>query len=64
MLIEFGYKTYVSGSRSTNGMSLYYLKIFYNLEVLAFSQRHVQEDKNSKKIRITMSTQDSEKKSA
>jgi hypothetical protein len=39
MLTEFDYTTYVFGSRSTNEIPLYYLKIFYNLEALASSQR-------------------------
>jgi hypothetical protein len=39
--MEFSYKIYVSISHFTNGMSLYYSKIFYNLEVLDPPQEQV-----------------------
>jgi hypothetical protein len=51
MLMKFGYKTYVSGTRSTNGTSLYYSKIFYNLEVLTSLQRQVGRTRSSRDIK-------------
>jgi hypothetical protein len=45
MLTDFGYTIYIFGFRSTNETPLYYTKIFYNLEILAHSQRQVQENK-------------------
>jgi hypothetical protein len=45
MLTEFGYKTQVSRSHSSNGTSLYYQRKCYTiLESLAYSQRLVQEN--------------------